>query len=74
MISALVSSSNAGAWALSWLQVRVWEAKGDGLLEKLAVKFWRWRFEKAFGNPGNMLGQYFQNPNHPLALALLKSR
>lgn len=74
MISALVSNSNAGAWCLSWLQVRVWEAKGNGLMEKLAVKFWRWRFNKNFGNPGNMLGQYFQNPNHPLALALQNSK
>lgn len=74
LISALTSSSNTGAWALSWLMVRVWEAKGNGLLEKLTVKFWRWRFSKAFGNPGNMLGIYFNNPNHPLAIGLQNSK
>jgi len=74
IISSLASSSNAGAWALCWLQVRLWELKGNGPLEWLAVKIWRWRFSKVFGNPGNMLGQYFQNPNHPLALALQNSK
>lgn len=66
--------NNHDSWILPWTRVRTWENKyGKGLIERVCVKIWRKKFKQVWGNPGDLLEAYFQNPNHPNAVYLKKS-
>lgn len=56
------------SWILSWCRVRSWRKRG--LPEKLAVWWWSRNFKKVWGNPGDLLADYFKNPSHPNAVYL----
>lgn len=62
------SKDNHDAWILSWCRVRSWRKRG--ILEKLSVWMWERKFKKIWGNPGDLLAAYFNNPNHPNAVYL----
>lgn len=57
-------------WILSWLMVKTTEGH-EGWMARQAVAIWRTRLKRHWpGGIGQVLARYFNNPQHPLALAL----
>lgn len=69
--SIFTKKDDHGAWALNWCQVRLIE--GTGRMHDLSARFWRKQFDKHWSSVGELLGAYFNNPDHPSAKWLRRS-
>jgi hypothetical protein len=68
----LAKKTHHDSFVLDWCRVRTAQGSRSKLVE-LVSKIWRWRFTKVWGNPGDLLADYFKNPQHPNAIYLRNS-
>lgn len=62
--------SNKDSWVLSWLAVKT--AKNKSFICDVVGSIWIWKFKRTWKNGmGELLGSYFNNINHPLAIHLM---
>lgn len=70
--SSLRGNSDPGAWALNRTAVRAWIRSGvGGRLERIAVRLWRSRMLSVWGSEEYLLSRYFNDPLHPVVVAIL---
>lgn len=71
ILGLFAKKENHDGWILPWTTYRT--SIGRTILGWPLLKLWNWRFRKVWGNPGDLLGAYFNAPEHPIAVWLKNS-